>query len=184
MYHINGNMINGITGEKNKIDGVLTNGIMSESEQETLTTETTLGKHTSIEAESTYWHKTLEDDTGTYFIKPSTRKNSKDDTVYDELFALGSDKINKNGYWIATRYAHFKDKETYQTQFDAIEWGIFKYTKTYGQGYIGAMYDMYNLNVGTSPYASVYALRPIVNIPIDQIDMSNEYNSTTGWNLK
>jgi len=167
-------LTNGITPGCYKIDGIATNGNMDESASMDLTTETRGIASSSIEIKSNGWQNTLWKDN---FKKVETRNSASDANAYCDMFAISK-------FWFASRTICVSRYST----GNIVNWNLFKGSGGNATGASGITIYSIGNSLSTSSGGAFggsysYAACPIVNIPITQINMSSDYNATTGWNL-
>ena len=156
--------------EKSKIDGKLINGNEENSQQNELTTETVYTANESIEVQKTSWSgQTLREQN---FKKVESRNSEVDSEIYGELLKT------RKWYYIATRC---------ESIYDGFSYAAFSlYIKANsGIGTIfGASGQSLYYSDGTSYRTLDEYIWPIVTIPAKLINLDEDYNTTSGWDIK
>lgn len=153
------------TTDKSKIDGNAITGTLGKSEQMELTTETYSQASNSIEFQQTYWSRSTLDIV-TNFKTADTRDTTKANSMYYELLCNNGSSY----YWLASRFA-----DTYNSSYANVGLYIVNNDGVHGNG-------MFNSSSGIdSNNCFIY---PVVSLPASMIDISIEYNESTGWGLK
>lgn len=147
-------------GENKKVDNMVVNGTMSESEQYELTTEDDYSANSSIDIQQTFWERDRAEMKNTY-KKGKTRNSISDNNIYYELFYADA------RYWLSSRGVHSKN----------YTFGI----RCMFQGIVA----LAGLENASSPPGDVISkIRPVVNIPISLFDLSSDYDEIGVWNLQ
>lgn len=153
--------------EKSKIDGNASTGESGRSEQ-TLLTEITSGQaSTSIEVQQTYWYRS-NSDIKSNFKKANTR--SEDTTIVKSMYYELLCNNGTSNYWLASRYANTSSSTL-------VDFGLQDIYEGAVQGS-----DMFISDASLDSYERY--VRPVVSLPISSIDITKEYNESTGWSLK
>lgn len=150
---------NGATGESQK--NSLTE-YESDDDAKTIATD-------NLEVKQTYWWGDA-DVMYENFISADTRDSSDKDTIYYELLCNNGNLT----YWLASRCV-----DTDNTSYASF--GI-RYVYEGGVYGIGLMYSNGNEGSGSSRHYG-YAIRPVVTLKADSINIDEGYDSTNGWSL-
>jgi len=140
-----------------KIDGNKTTGTLGMSEQKALTEETSATANTSIEAQQTEW-------------RIRTTANNFIDEIYYQLL-INPASGNKTSYtnWLSSRMVYASGSDNAGFGLGSVKYDWVDHDRLYYSAGYGSKLSEH--------------IRPVVSIPLSEIDMSTDYETTGIWNL-
>ena len=153
-------------------------GINGESEQTEIKEYATEDEAKSQEdniltVTQTEWALYANEVQASHFENADTRDSSKAETMYYEL--LSNDGEDTHYCWLASRFVDTNNS----TYANYAEFGL---RQVWNGGFRG--FPMFTSNGNSASSRAHMSIRPVVTLSSDVIDLSTDYNTETGWNLK